>query len=287
MEPLVHVTEVPGDWLVSLVANPWQIVLSIGVVLVMTLIAFTGLLYVMNRFRIKPKEIGPIKFLNEESAKKFTDSLLLMDELKSEIQRQVYFIEYVEILRRQMRVIELKTAEMIDMMRGTFVDLVSAHIGKEKAYESDTVQRYKIMTDFIEIVINKTMRTAMRENHLTERTDIDWRDYLQSKVKDMMRVIDDTITSIYMTDVVSLHELKEMNKAKSYEFSKIIQDMLEQAREISRSGKKRIDNLKKDYKELTTRFLVHGEIKDDSMHALDEIEAADGTCTDEDKTFCW
>jgi hypothetical protein len=210
-----------------------------------------------------------------------------MDELKSEIQRQVYFIEYVEILRRQMRVIELKTAEMIDMMRGTFVDLVSAHIGKEKAYESDTVQRYKIMTDFIEIVINKTMRTAMRENHLTERTDIDWRDYLQSKVKDMMRVIDDTITSIYMTDVVSLHELKEMNKAKSYEFSKIIQDMLEQAREISRSGKKRIDNLKKDYKELTTRFLVHGEIKDDSMHALDEIEAADGTCTDEDKTFCW
>jgi hypothetical protein len=263
-----------------IIDNLWSIVAAVGAIAGILVVAAVGFFLLLSKFKIKPKQIGPIQFLTEESAQKFTDSLILLDELKSDILKQMYFIEFVEILRRQMREVEIRVAEIIDVMRNTQVEIIALSMGKDKAVESEAVARYRVMTEFIEIILTKTLRTAMRENHLADRTENEFRDYISNKSRELMRIIDDTITTIYIPDVVSLHELKESHKKSIPEYNEILRALFIEARTISKNGKGSIDKLKKRYRELTVAFLTKGEVYHSSK------EPVEGACDDdEDDSF--
>ena len=266
-----------------LVDNIWTIVLAFGVVVGIVLVGIVAFLWIISKLKIKPKQIGPIQFLTEESAQKFTDSLILLDELKSDILKQMYFIEFVEIMRRQMREVEIRVGELIDVMRAAHIDIISYRMGDpDKAVESEAVARFRVMTEFIEIILTKTLRTAMRENHLAERSETEFKDYISNKSRELTRIIDDTITIIYIPDVVSLHELKEAHKKKIGEYNEIIKTLLNEARDISKNGKASVDKLKRRYRELTVAFLTKGEV----MHDSKEIVDIANTCEDDSDFMC-
>lgn len=177
-------------------------------------------------------------FLHFKKKKRHKDcqmypSMLQNDNLRSRIQT----IKEKTILAEQMAVVASANAKIMFIIRKAFLDIAQSE-RDISAYGDILLTAKEEVKDYI--------RKWLRVNHYTSKSEIEFQDYINSKIKDLLDVVTyhldrkykDSFFTIPRADVCAHNESKVIPEAQ-----KIWEKMFRDCREISRNNEELIKTL--------------------------------------------
>jgi len=173
--------------------------------------------------------------------------LRIVDKAVNTVARRIQ-IEERDTLREQMNAAEVYLMEMKKIMKSAYLTMVKEFRGGQKDGLADLkdVQHYVEILDNMETEVLGKFRRWMKENHFIERSEEEFRIYVDGKIK----YIDDFITEILNQRYSSA--VFEISREKLYDHNilvpsvaahELIREFFYKARDISRAKKKLVKEL--------------------------------------------
>lgn len=161
--------------------------------------------------------------------------ILLVVEWSTIATREISRMEEIKLIKDQMHVAEAKLMEMRDLFRRSYLKLLAetkgVKIGLLQMHESHD---YENILKILTTELRDEFRTIFRENHLFDRSDIDFEKYIKSKKEHMDHKITEILNDIYPPDISpSREEVYDVNQRTIGSTMDIIEDVIREGKYIS------------------------------------------------------
>jgi hypothetical protein len=174
------------------------------------------------------------------------DLIPLYDDQRDDINRKIFSLENIELLKRQMNMAEERIETVIAFMQQVQKTLLAERLGNPlDAANHPEARIYEVRVLQVKTVLLDIFRRAMRENHLLEKTEIEFDKYVADKLDYMYRAVESTIESFYDSKILLIDDLREAQRNNSGQYKEFLTEVYKEARRISDWGKCEIENLKK------------------------------------------
>lgn len=202
--------------------------------------------------------------VDKEINQKFTeyDQLrTLYDDQRDEINREIWELERNGTMEKYMILVEDRLQVAVKAFRETHELLVCAKIDNPKdiAMHPD-VRRYTFIMRNVYWELKETFRSAMRRNGFTKKSTDDLNRYALEKLEVMFKMVETLIDTDYSSDVVSIQEIREAQRANAAEYGKMLMGVFIEAKAIAVRVQAEADMLKKARRLMQETFTKNREI---------------------------
>jgi len=160
---------------------------------------------------------------------------------------KVFHIRDKEILSEQMAYIEQRVDLAANQYEKSFCNLLEKSGKKDYLYSSEYIS-YRALIEFTREKVLTKFRHMCKENHLTEKSDDDFNEYVQNHVILILDMISNNSKSFFPYYLTIPGYLDSISSVR-IEVKKHIQEAIYNARTCSINGKIKIDTLVADFAE--------------------------------------
>jgi len=153
------------------------------------------------------------------------------------------------IMKEQMAEVDITTSEIVSILRDNFNNLLD----KTKHSEEEKIEARKAYKSMIENAVIKEakhfVRTWIAKNHFTEKTDLQFVDYVNEKIKLVYEVVTREVKENYLHKTMKISQVKLSESVILNCSDKInpkIQHMFSYSREVAEKFEKEIVELEKE-----------------------------------------
>jgi hypothetical protein len=211
-------------------------------------------------FKYRSITIGKLKFTNAQSANYFKDTVRLYSRSMWAIKQEIDMIQTRYILRDQMKEADRQIDHVILKMREAHLDLLSTYVTPVFVSSHVAVQRYLQITETVRFHITDRVRTRLRDNHLTEMSDMEFATYTSEISSQILKSIENIVDNGYEHDMLSISELREVHRSKEREYDSLITSIFIKARKVTQDYEYKTACLEEQAGRIEKVFIEEGRI---------------------------
>lgn len=172
----------------------------------------------------------------------------------SDIEKKIFELSHLEVVRQQMSYAEAAATEAIDLLTRIYVQIL-----KKKGYKdpirTTSGQSYLLLMQYLKERVTDKMRQYIRLNHFSERTDEEFKIYVEKNTTEFSLFASECIDNMYFyTEDITRTELHHENRKKQSEFNLIIENCFDKCRSTAFTIKKQIEKLQQEKADLIKPF---------------------------------
>lgn len=228
----------------------YLLVAAAAVLAIVLIIALKGLGGLLSRFGLI--KIGPVQLheADDKSDKHINSVKFLMV-----LSKQAEYINQRRdiknsIMPDQMRYAESVSVEIRGMLLKAFASAARSEMenrGCESGNDSDDYHMYRLCIRIMHEDMREWMREAFRENHFSEKTQIDFDRYVATKIADGLQVAAEVLDDLYRGKTISRSRISHENEKIMGELKTKIESIFREARRVSIDAEAAIERARIDY----------------------------------------
>lgn len=153
---------------------------------------------------------------------------------------------HANILPEQMKYAESKAIEVRALLQKIFVKLL--HEATTNTHvESRDYHLYRLCLRSIYEDLRDYIRVCFRENHLIEKTDSDYKEYVNLKVQEIIQTTTELLDDLYQGEVVQRDILHQANMESVPVIRVLLTEIFYKAREIAQQSHDQIKSLENEF----------------------------------------
>ena len=235
--------------LINSLINLTELKILVLGLMVITVIAAISVAVITVVRKIKVTRIGPMEMGKEGKQHTAHYTCIHAKDILDVLHRQAEVLNEIRDLRAaliptQMRRIDAIVMESKGILQKTFVSILQDKLDEEfpGQYAIDTrdYQLFRMSLSTIEVVVKDFYKACFQANHLAQKTESDFKDYISYCSAQIIQTVTDSLNDLYRGDVLKRSLLYKENQKIIPELKDKIEEGYMYAREITIDMEKQI-----------------------------------------------